>query len=149
MSDLVGNPEDRFSHNEAHLWSVFHAFLLPGQASRLKGSATTEKPSAVVEGSRVEPPVEPPDTGQEEEEEESEGGGGWDDEDWGDIDVRNMSNTTIHTYLSDRLVWANGVYPDRSAPLGIHNNELKHHRQNSISEDIDHTAHQLCPRNVL
>ena len=23
MSDLVGNPEDRFPHNEAHLWYVF------------------------------------------------------------------------------------------------------------------------------
>ena len=25
MSDLVGNPEDRFSHNDAHITSVFIA----------------------------------------------------------------------------------------------------------------------------
>ena len=26
MSDLVGNPEDRFSHNEAHFVTAFHLY---------------------------------------------------------------------------------------------------------------------------
>ena len=32
MSDLVGNPEDRFSLNEAHL---VHRFVLPGETINL------------------------------------------------------------------------------------------------------------------
>ena len=44
MSDLVGNPEDRFSHNEAHLcltWleiSVFIAMRLFGKKRMMKDS---------------------------------------------------------------------------------------------------------------
>ena len=55
----------------------------------MTGSATSPKPSQpsrvppVSASTTEEPPREPPDTGQEEDEEE-----GWDDEDWGDIDVR-------------------------------------------------------------
>ena len=33
MPDLVGNPEDRFSHNEAH---IIHAILLTGDRRQTK-----------------------------------------------------------------------------------------------------------------
>ena len=36
MSDLVGNPEDRFSHNEAHIhvcWKSERSYRVPGRGS--------------------------------------------------------------------------------------------------------------------
>ena len=48
MSDLVGNPEDRFSHNEAHLFSDPLATLAIAAAS---SAVTSIKPE-------VKPPAE-------------------------------------------------------------------------------------------
>ena len=44
MSDLVGNPEDRFSYNEAN---INHVFVLDGRGSRTRTNAATSPNIAI------------------------------------------------------------------------------------------------------
>ena len=53
MSDLVGNPEDRFSHNEAHLRCVYSSLqiLLPLEVSNttIAKFVNTEYPDDIIQ----------------------------------------------------------------------------------------------------
>ena len=54
MSDLVRNPEDRFSHNEAHLSSIFQTYRehLEGQKHKKKEAAAKAETSSKTPASR-------------------------------------------------------------------------------------------------
>ena len=41
MSDLVGNPEDRFSHNEAHIMAVVVTCKFDEDPNKMKREVTT------------------------------------------------------------------------------------------------------------